>query len=164
MYLMVDVVANHMVSQITHATNQEILCIVEGVEFGVVHVSTCAIVALFIQYMSVSVYGTADDLKALAAALHKRDMYLMVDVVANHMVSQTVQVIGGVGDLTHHVVCYDIDHEIHVAFVQSRSERVRRSLSRILAAGYVSIAKQKRNSSKPASLLTNPCGLLRHRP
>ncbi|KGO56903.1 Alpha-amylase, fungi [Penicillium expansum] len=30
-------------------------------------------------------YGTADDLKALAAALHKRDMYLMVDVVANHM-------------------------------------------------------------------------------
>lgn len=32
-------------------------------------------------------YGTADDLKALAAALHERDMYLMVDVVANHMVS-----------------------------------------------------------------------------
>ncbi|KAJ5164584.1 uncharacterized protein N7500_006414 [Penicillium coprophilum] len=30
-------------------------------------------------------YGTADDLKALAAALHERDMYLMVDVVANHM-------------------------------------------------------------------------------
>jgi hypothetical protein len=30
--------------------------------------------------------------------------------------------IGDVGDLTHHVVCYDIDHEIHVAFVQSRSE------------------------------------------
>lgn len=29
-------------------------------------------------------YGTADDLKALAAALHKRNMYLMVDVVANH--------------------------------------------------------------------------------
>ena len=69
------------------AVGVEILCIVEGVEFGVVHVSTCAIVALFIQYMSVS-----------------------------------VQVIGGVGDLTHHVVCYDIDHEIHVAFVQSRSK------------------------------------------
>ncbi|KAI3110422.1 hypothetical protein CBS147333_4965 [Penicillium roqueforti] len=32
-------------------------------------------------------YGTADDLKALATALHERDMYLMVDVVANHMVS-----------------------------------------------------------------------------
>ncbi|GES59433.1 alpha-amylase A type-1/2 [Aspergillus terreus] len=29
-------------------------------------------------------YGTADDLKALATALHKRGMYLMVDVVANH--------------------------------------------------------------------------------
>lgn len=32
-------------------------------------------------------YGTADDLKDLASALHKRGMYLMVDVVANHMVS-----------------------------------------------------------------------------
>lgn len=31
-------------------------------------------------------YGSADDLKALADALHKRGMYLMVDVVANHMV------------------------------------------------------------------------------
>lgn len=31
-------------------------------------------------------YGTADDLKALASALHSRGMYLMVDVVANHMV------------------------------------------------------------------------------
>ncbi|KAL2835119.1 glycoside hydrolase superfamily [Aspergillus cavernicola] len=30
-------------------------------------------------------YGTEDDLRALAAALHERDMYLMVDVVANHM-------------------------------------------------------------------------------
>ncbi|KKK25536.1 hypothetical protein P175DRAFT_0505923 [Aspergillus ochraceoroseus IBT 24754] len=30
-------------------------------------------------------YGTADDLKALADALHERRMYLMVDVVANHM-------------------------------------------------------------------------------
>ncbi|EED14962.1 alpha-amylase, putative [Talaromyces stipitatus ATCC 10500] len=30
-------------------------------------------------------YGTAADLKALASALHDRDMYLMVDVVANHM-------------------------------------------------------------------------------
>ncbi|OJK04081.1 hypothetical protein ASPACDRAFT_1863780 [Aspergillus aculeatus ATCC 16872] len=30
-------------------------------------------------------YGTADDLKALASALHARGMYLMVDVVANHM-------------------------------------------------------------------------------
>ncbi|KAJ5772917.1 hypothetical protein N7457_007813 [Penicillium paradoxum] len=29
--------------------------------------------------------GTADDLKALSDALHKRDMYLMVDVVANHL-------------------------------------------------------------------------------
>jgi hypothetical protein len=31
-------------------------------------------------------YGTADDLKALSSALHERNMYLMVDVVANHMV------------------------------------------------------------------------------
>nr|BAD06002.1 alpha-amylase [Aspergillus awamori] len=30
-------------------------------------------------------YGTADDLKALSSALHERGMYLMVDVVANHM-------------------------------------------------------------------------------
>ncbi|KAF2008156.1 glycoside hydrolase family 13 protein [Amniculicola lignicola CBS 123094] len=29
-------------------------------------------------------FGTADDLKALSKALHNRDMYLMVDVVANH--------------------------------------------------------------------------------
>jgi alpha-amylase len=31
-------------------------------------------------------YGTAEDLQALATALHDRGMYLMVDVVANHMV------------------------------------------------------------------------------
>lgn len=31
-------------------------------------------------------YGTAEDLNALATALHDRGMYLMVDVVANHMV------------------------------------------------------------------------------
>jgi alpha-amylase len=31
-------------------------------------------------------FGTADDLVALSAALHARSMYLMVDVVANHMV------------------------------------------------------------------------------
>ncbi|KAI0640874.1 glycoside hydrolase family 13 protein [Trametes meyenii] len=31
-------------------------------------------------------FGSADDLKALSAALHKRNMYLMVDVVVNHMV------------------------------------------------------------------------------
>ncbi|RAL04052.1 alpha-amylase [Aspergillus ibericus CBS 121593] len=30
-------------------------------------------------------YGTESDLKALASALHARGMYLMVDVVANHM-------------------------------------------------------------------------------
>ncbi|KAJ5584238.1 uncharacterized protein N7459_004038, partial [Penicillium hispanicum] len=30
-------------------------------------------------------FGTADDLKNLASALHDRGMYLMVDVVANHM-------------------------------------------------------------------------------
>ncbi|PGH02056.1 alpha-amylase [Blastomyces parvus] len=30
-------------------------------------------------------YGSADDLKALSAALHDRGMYLMVDVVPNHM-------------------------------------------------------------------------------
>ncbi|KAL2007729.1 hypothetical protein VTN00DRAFT_7711 [Thermoascus crustaceus] len=30
-------------------------------------------------------YGTPDDLRALSSALHDRGMYLMVDVVANHM-------------------------------------------------------------------------------
>ncbi len=30
-------------------------------------------------------FGTAADLKALSAALHARGMYLMVDVVFNHM-------------------------------------------------------------------------------
>jgi hypothetical protein len=38
------------------------------------------------RYALNSNYGTADDLKALASALHDRGMYLMVDVVANHMV------------------------------------------------------------------------------
>ena len=33
-------------------------------------------------------FGTGDDLKALADALHKRSMYLMVDVVVNHLVSK----------------------------------------------------------------------------
>jgi alpha-amylase len=33
-------------------------------------------------------FGTAQDLKALADALHKRKMYLMVDVVVNHLVSK----------------------------------------------------------------------------
>jgi hypothetical protein len=32
-------------------------------------------------------YGTGQDLRNLADALHARGMYLMVDVVANHMVS-----------------------------------------------------------------------------
>lgn len=31
-------------------------------------------------------HGTSDDLLALSKALHARGMYLMVDVVANHMV------------------------------------------------------------------------------
>ncbi|EIW57027.1 glycoside hydrolase family 13 protein [Trametes versicolor FP-101664 SS1] len=31
-------------------------------------------------------FGTADDLKSLSTALHNRGMYLMVDVVVNHMV------------------------------------------------------------------------------
>lgn len=70
------------------AVGVEILCIVEGVEFGVVYVSTCAVVALFIPYMSVSTWIIGDDSD----------------------------------ELTYHVVCYYIDHEIHVAFVQSRSE------------------------------------------
>ncbi|KAI0945835.1 hypothetical protein AcV7_009966 [Taiwanofungus camphoratus] len=30
-------------------------------------------------------FGSADDLKALASALHSRNMYLMIDVVVNHM-------------------------------------------------------------------------------
>lgn len=34
-------------------------------------------------------FGTADDLKALSAALHKRGMYLMVDVVVNHVAATT---------------------------------------------------------------------------
>ncbi|USW53609.1 Putative carbohydrate binding module family 20, glycosyl hydrolase, family 13, catalytic [Septoria linicola] len=34
-------------------------------------------------------FGTADDLKALSAGLHARGMYLMVDVVANHMASSS---------------------------------------------------------------------------
>ncbi|TFK38764.1 glycoside hydrolase family 13 protein [Crucibulum laeve] len=32
-------------------------------------------------------FGTADDLKALSAALHSRKMYLMVDIVVNHFVA-----------------------------------------------------------------------------
>ena len=32
-------------------------------------------------------YGTADDLKSLSTALHDRGMYLMIDVVVNHMVN-----------------------------------------------------------------------------
>ncbi|KAI0048237.1 glycoside hydrolase family 13 protein [Auriscalpium vulgare] len=32
-------------------------------------------------------FGTADDLKALSAELHRRNMYLMVDVVANNVMS-----------------------------------------------------------------------------
>ena len=32
-----------------------------------------------------SAFGTADDLRALSAALHARGMALMVDVVTNHM-------------------------------------------------------------------------------
>jgi glycosidase len=31
-------------------------------------------------------FGTADDIKALSNAIHDRGMYLMIDVVANHMV------------------------------------------------------------------------------
>lgn len=34
-------------------------------------------------------YGTADDLKSLSSALHKRSMYLMLDVVVNHLVSNS---------------------------------------------------------------------------
>lgn len=33
-------------------------------------------------------FGTGEDLKALADALHKRSMYLMVDVVVNHLASK----------------------------------------------------------------------------
>ncbi|KAI9463807.1 glycoside hydrolase family 13 protein [Russula earlei] len=33
-------------------------------------------------------FGTADDLRALSDALHKRGMYLMLDVVVNHMVTR----------------------------------------------------------------------------
>ncbi|KAH9926592.1 alpha-amylase [Epithele typhae] len=34
-------------------------------------------------------YGSADDLKSLSSALHERGMYLMLDVVVNHMVATT---------------------------------------------------------------------------
>lgn len=34
-------------------------------------------------------FGTADDLRALSDALHARGMYLMVDVVPNHLASTT---------------------------------------------------------------------------
>lgn len=32
-------------------------------------------------------FGSPDDLKALSAELHKRGMYLMLDIVVNHLVS-----------------------------------------------------------------------------
>lgn len=35
-------------------------------------------------------FGTPDDLKALSSALHERDMYLMLDVVVNHMAADTL--------------------------------------------------------------------------
>ncbi|TFK42785.1 glycoside hydrolase family 13 protein [Crucibulum laeve] len=35
-------------------------------------------------------FGTADDLKALSAELHKRDMYLMVDVVVNNVMATSL--------------------------------------------------------------------------
>ena len=35
-------------------------------------------------------YGTADDLKSLSTALHSRDMYLMVDVVVNNVMSTSI--------------------------------------------------------------------------
>ena len=38
-------------------------------------------------------WGTADDLRALSAELHRRDMYLMLDVVANHMAA--LSMVGG---------------------------------------------------------------------
>lgn len=38
-------------------------------------------------------HGTAADIKALSKALHARGMYLMVDVVANHMVGDSLSVV-----------------------------------------------------------------------
>ncbi|KAH9483823.1 Alpha-amylase A [Psilocybe cubensis] len=35
-------------------------------------------------------FGTADDLKALSAELHRRDMYLMVDIVVNNVMATTI--------------------------------------------------------------------------
>jgi alpha-amylase len=37
-------------------------------------------------------FGTADDLRALSDALHARGMYLMVDVVPNHLASTTTDI------------------------------------------------------------------------
>lgn len=42
------------------------------------------------RYFLNSQLGTKDDLLALSDALHERNMYLMVDVVANHMVGAMV--------------------------------------------------------------------------
>lgn len=36
-------------------------------------------------------FGTSDDLKALSAELHKRNMYLMVDVVVNNVMSTSLK-------------------------------------------------------------------------
>ncbi|KAH9997556.1 glycoside hydrolase family 13 protein [Russula vinacea] len=35
-------------------------------------------------------FGTSDDLKALSAELHRRDMYLMVDIVANNVMATSI--------------------------------------------------------------------------
>lgn len=46
-----------------------------------------ALLTLWDRYEVNPNHGSSADLKALSAALHARGMYLMVDVVANHMVS-----------------------------------------------------------------------------
>ncbi len=49
-------------------------------------VSTKPELTEYSRYNVNSNYGTSSDLLALSKALHARGMYLMVDVVANHMV------------------------------------------------------------------------------
>lgn len=46
------------------------------------------------RYALNSHFGTEEDLQALADALHARGMYLMVDVVTNHMVCLFTQGMG----------------------------------------------------------------------
>jgi hypothetical protein len=49
-------------------------------------------------------FGTADDIRALSKALHDRGMYLMMDVVANHMV-RVIVLIKQLFSFSHSIIC-----------------------------------------------------------